>query len=65
MFYSVSCDLSPLSLSLSQDAMDVLGMEKDEQMALLRTVAGILHFGNIEVKQSRSDQVASIPIATG
>ena len=56
------CDLS---LPLFQDAMDVLGMDKDEQMALLRTVAGILHFGNIEVKQSRSDQVASIPTTTG
>ena len=45
--------------------MDVLGMDKEEQMALFRTAAGILHFGNIEVKQSRSDQVANIPTTTG
>lgn len=45
--------------------MDILGMDKEEQLSLFRTVAGILHFGNIEVKQSRSDQVASIPTTTG
>ena len=45
--------------------MDVLGIEKDEQLSLFRTVAGILHFGNIEVKQSRSDQIANIPTPIG
>ena len=45
--------------------MDVLGMEKDEQLALFRTIAGILHFGNIEVKQRPREENATIPTTTG
>lgn len=48
-----------------QDAMDVLGMDKDEQLSLFRTVAGILHFGNIEVKQRPREEWATIPTTTG
>ena len=41
-----------------QEAFDVLGFEKDEKMALYRTVAAILHLGNIKLraKSSRDDQ---------
>ena len=45
--------------------MDVLGMEKEEQQSLFRTVAGILHFGNIEVKQRPREENATIPTTTG
>lgn len=45
--------------------MDVLGMQKEEQMAMFRTVAGILHFGNIEVKQRPREEWATIPTTTG
>ena len=45
--------------------MNTLGMVKEEQMALFRTVAGILHFGNIEVKQRPREEWATIPTTTG
>ena len=45
--------------------MDVLGMDKEEQVSLFRTVAGILHFGNIEVKQRPREEWATIPTTTG
>ena len=50
---------------LVQDAMNTLGMTKEEQMSMFRTVAGILHFGNIEVKQRPREEWATIPTTTG
>lgn len=45
--------------------MGVLGMEGDEIKALFKTLAGILHFGNIEVKQRPREEWATIPTTTG
>ena len=45
--------------------MITLGMEPDEIMAMYKTLAGILHFGNIEVKQRPRDEWATIPTTTG
>ena len=45
--------------------MRTLGMEPDEIKALFKTVAGILHFGNIEVKQRPREEWATIPTTTG
>lgn len=45
--------------------MSTLGFDEDEQMCILRTVAGILHFGNIEVKQRPREEWATIPTTTG
>jgi len=45
--------------------MRTLGMEPDEILSLFRTVAGILHFGNIEVKQRPREEWATIPTTTG
>lgn len=49
----------------TQDAMAVLGMPEEERMSMLRVVAGVLHFGNIEVKQRPREEWATIPTATG
>ena len=45
--------------------MKTLGMEPDEILSLLKTVAGILHLGNIEVKQRPREEWATIPTTTG
>jgi len=45
--------------------MGTLGFNDDEKMCLLKTVAGILHFGNIEVKQRPREEYATIPTTTG
>ncbi len=45
--------------------METLGFDEDERMCVLRTVAGILHFGNIEVKQRPREEWAAIPNTTG
>lgn len=45
--------------------MHTLGMDDQEIKALFRTVAGILHFGNIEVKQRPREEWATIPTTTG
>ncbi len=45
--------------------MATLGMEPDEIKALFRTLAGILHFGNVEVKQRPREEWATIPTTTG
>lgn len=45
--------------------MGVLGMPEEERMSMLRVVAGVLHFGNIEVKQRPREEWATIPTATG
>ncbi len=45
--------------------MGTLGFDEDEKMCILRTVAGILHFGNIEVKQRPREEWAAIPTTTG
>ncbi len=45
--------------------MATLGFDEDERMSILRTVAGILHFGNIEVKQRPREEWATIPTTTG
>lgn len=44
--------------------MNVLGFTEEEKMSLFKTVAGILHFGNIEVKQRPREEWANIPTAT-
>ena len=44
--------------------MNVLGFTTEEKMSLFKTVAGILHFGNIEVKQRPREEWANIPTAT-
>lgn len=49
----------------TQDAMGVLGMPEEERTSMLRVVAGVLHFGNIEVKQRPREEWATIPTATG
>ena len=45
--------------------MATLGMEPQEIKALFKVVAGILHFGNIEVKQRPREEWATIPTTTG
>lgn len=44
--------------------MDVLGFNEDEKLSLFKTLAGILQFGNIEVKQRPREEWATIPTAT-
>ncbi|KAA8572574.1 hypothetical protein EYC84_003176 [Monilinia fructicola] len=47
------------------EAFDVMGFSEDDQMSILRTVAAVLHLGNITVvKESRSaDQARLVPEA--
>ena len=44
--------------------MGILGFTEDERKSLFRTVAGILHFGNIQVKQRPREEWATIPNTT-
>ena len=48
-----------------QDAMSVLQFTPDEQMQLFRTVAAVLHFGNIEVKQRPREEQAEMQNTQG
>ena len=52
----------PLS---SQDAMSVLQFTPEEQMQLFRTIAAVLHFGNIEVKQRPREEQAEMQNTQG
>lgn len=45
--------------------MLTLGISEEEQMSMFKTISGILHFGNIEVKQRGRDEWATIPNTTG
>lgn len=45
--------------------MLTLGFTAEEQMSMFRTISGILHFGNIEVKQRPREEWATIPNTTG
>ncbi|OAA47023.1 myosin type II heavy chain [Metarhizium rileyi] len=49
--------------NLLMEAFDVMGFSDDEQLSILRTVAAVLHLGNIEVvKESRAaDQARLAP----
>lgn len=44
--------------------MNVLGFTDAEKLSLFKTIAGILQFGNIEVKQRPREEWATIPTAT-
>ena len=48
----------------TQDAMNVLGFTDEERVCIFKMVAGICHFGNIEVKQRPREEWASIPVTT-
>ncbi len=48
-----------------QEAMATLGMEVPEIKSLMKVLAGILHFGNIEVTQRPREETANIPTTTG
>ena len=48
-----------------QEAMSTLGFTDDEQLSMFKTISGILHFGNIEVKQRPREEWATIPNTTG
>ena len=55
----------PLSALPLQDAMSVLQFTPDEQMQLFRTVAAVLHFGNIEIKQRPREEQAEMQNTQG
>ena len=44
--------------------MNILGFTDDERLSMFKTVAGVLQFGNIEVKQRPREEWATIPTAT-
>ena len=48
-----------------QEAMQTLSFTEEEQMFLFKVIAGVLHFGNIEVKQRPREEWATIPTAEG
>jgi myosin heavy chain 9/10/11/14 len=43
---------------LLQDAMTIMGLNEDECMHLYKTLAAILHFGNIAFAQSKRSEYA-------
>ena len=45
--------------------MLTLGFTEEEMLSMFKTISGILHFGNIEVKQRPREEWATIPNATG
>lgn len=45
--------------------MLTLGIAEEEQLSMFKTISGILHFGNIEVKQRPREEWATIPNTTG
>ena len=44
--------------------MDILGFTSEEKSAIFKILGGVLHFGNIEVKQRPREEWASIPTTT-
>ena len=44
--------------------MNVLGFMEEDKMSLFKTVAGIMHLGNIQVKQRPREEWASSPTTT-
>lgn len=40
--------------------MNVLGFTDEQKLSLFKTVAAVLHFGNIEVKQRPREEQAEI-----
>ncbi|KAL3321191.1 Myosin-10 [Cichlidogyrus casuarinus] len=45
----------------TSDAMDIMGIGPEDQMAIFRVIAAVLHLGNIEFKQERNSDQASLP----
>lgn len=57
-----------LLLSLTwylQEAMNVLGFTDEQKLSLFKTIAAVLHFGNIEVKQRPREEQAEISNTSG
>lgn len=52
-------------IDLLQEAMNVLGFTAEQKMSLFRTIAAVLHFGNIEVKQRPREEQAEISNTSG
>ena len=48
-----------------QEAMNVLGFTDEQKLSLLKTIAAVLHFGNIEVKQRPREEQAEISNTSG
>jgi myosin heavy chain 6/7 len=48
----------------TKEAMVTLGFTDEELMSMFKTISGILHFGNIEVKQRPREEWATIPNTT-
>ena len=48
-----------------QEAMNVLGFTDEQKLSLFKTIAAVLHFGNIEVKQRPREEQAEISNTSG
>ena len=45
--------------------MNVLGFTAEQKLSLFKTIAAVLHFGNIEVKQRPREEQAEISNTSG
>uniref|UniRef100_UPI00358F0F8E myosin-10-like n=1 Tax=Myxine glutinosa TaxID=7769 RepID=UPI00358F0F8E len=43
------------------EAMEIMGISKEEQLAIFKVVSSVLHFGNIGFKKERSSDQATMP----
>ena len=47
------------------EAMDIMGISIDEQGAIHKTISAVLLFGNMQFKQERNSDQATLPDNTG
>ena len=47
------------------EAMDIMSFHKDEQASIHKIISAVLHFGNMEFKQDRNSDQATLPDNTG
>ncbi|CAH8675825.1 unnamed protein product [Schistosoma rodhaini] len=43
------------------EAMDIMGINNDDQNAIFRVISAVLHLGNLEFRQERSSDQATLP----
>uniref|UniRef100_A0A8C4R2B5 Myosin, heavy chain 11a, smooth muscle n=1 Tax=Eptatretus burgeri TaxID=7764 RepID=A0A8C4R2B5_EPTBU len=43
------------------EAMEIMGISNEEQLAIFKVVSSVLHFGNIEFKKERNSDQATMP----
>ncbi|GAA54503.1 myosin heavy chain [Clonorchis sinensis] len=45
----------------TSEAMDIMGITKEDQMAIFRVISAVLHLGNLDFRQERNSDQATLP----